>query len=92
MKPLSSEAICALLRGMNGAVALIVFTWRELVFPDPVVDLSIFKYPMFTVTVVLTVMLSFAQYGANLLNPIFLQEYMGYTAWKAGLALAPDDG
>ncbi len=70
-------------------VALSIFTWRELVFPDPVVDLSIFKYPMFTVTVVLTVMLSFAQYGANLLNPIFLQEYMGYTAWKAGLALAP---
>jgi DHA2 family multidrug resistance protein len=71
------------------AIAMIIFTWRELVFPDPVVDLSIFKYPMFTVTVVLTVMLSFAQYGANLLNPIFLQEYMGYTAWKAGLALAP---
>jgi DHA2 family multidrug resistance protein len=70
-------------------VALIIFTWRELTFPDPVVDLSIFKYPMFTVTVILTVMLSFAQYGANLLNPIFLQEYMGYTAWKAGLALAP---
>jgi DHA2 family multidrug resistance protein len=71
------------------AIALIIFTWRELTFPDPVVDLSIFKYPMFTVTVILTVMLSFAQYGANLLNPIFLQEYMGYTAWKAGLALAP---
>jgi MFS transporter, DHA2 family, multidrug resistance protein len=70
-------------------IALAIFTWRELTFPDPVVDLSIFKYPMFTVTVVLTVMLSFAQYGANLLNPIFLQEYMGYTAWKAGLALAP---
>ena len=47
------------------------------------------RNPMFTVAVVLTVMLSFAQYGANLLNPIFLQEYMGYTAWRAGLTLAP---
>ncbi len=70
-------------------IALLIFTWQELRFPDPVVDLRIFKYPMFTVTVVLTVMLSFAQYGASLLNPIFLQEFMGYTAWKAGLALAP---
>ena len=28
-------------------------------------------------------------YGTGLLNPIFLQEFMGYTAWKAGLVLAP---
>jgi len=70
-------------------VAFLIFTWQELRFPDPVVDLRIFKHSMFTVTVILTVMLSFAQYGASLLNPIFLQEFMGYTAWKAGLALAP---
>jgi MFS transporter, DHA2 family, multidrug resistance protein len=70
-------------------IALLIFTWQELRFADPVVDLRMFKYPMFTVTVLLTVMLSFAQYGASLLNPIFLQEYMDYTAWRAGLALAP---
>ena len=35
----------------------------------------------------LVMVLSFAFYGANLLNPIFLQEYMGYSAWNAGLAL-----
>ena len=28
-------------------------------------------------------------FGTNLLNPVFLQEFMGYTAWKAGLVLAP---
>jgi len=70
-------------------VALLIFIWQELTFADPIIDLRMFKYPMFTVTVVLTVMLSFAQYGASLLNPIFLQEFMGYTAWRAGLALAP---
>jgi MFS transporter, DHA2 family, multidrug resistance protein len=70
-------------------IALLIFTWQELHFSDPVVDLRMLKIPMFTVTVLLTVMLSFAQYGASLLNPIFLQEYMGYTAWRAGLALAP---
>jgi MFS transporter, DHA2 family, multidrug resistance protein len=70
-------------------ITLCIFTWRELHFPDPVVDLRIFKRPMFTIVTLLTVMLSFAQYGANLLNPIFLQEFMGYTAWRAGLALAP---
>ena len=70
-------------------ITLAFFTWRELQVPDPVVDLRIFERPMFTIVTLLTVMLSFAQYGANLLNPIFLQEFMGYTAWRAGLALAP---
>jgi len=70
-------------------IAFAVFTWRELHFPDPVVDLRIFANSGFTLAVLLTVMLSFAQFGANLLNPIFLQEYMGYSAWRAGLTLAP---
>ena len=35
------------------------------------------------------VAMSFALYGTGLLNPIFLQELMGYTAWRAGLVLAP---
>ena len=45
--------------------------------------------PMFAAVVVLVVVFSFAVYGANLLNPIFLQEYMGYSAWNAGLTLSP---
>ncbi|MGH7948434.1 MAG: MFS transporter, partial [Candidatus Binataceae bacterium] len=33
--------------------------------------------------------MSFALYGTGLLNPVFLQEFMGYDAWRAGLTLAP---
>ena len=69
--------------------AFAIFTWWELRFSDPVVDLRMFAKSGFTMAVLLTVMLSFAQYGASLLNPIFLQEFMGYSAWRAGLALAP---
>ena len=28
-------------------------------------------------------------FGTNLLNPLFLQNLMGYNAWRAGLAVAP---
>ena len=38
---------------------------------------------------VLIVAMSSVLYGTGLLMPIFLQEFMGYTAWKAGLVLAP---
>ncbi len=69
--------------------AMVIFTWRELTFPDPVVDVRILFNPTFAAVVTLVVVFSFAVYGANLLNPIFLQEYLGYTAMKAGLTLSP---
>ena len=39
---------------------------------------------MFTLSVGLIVAMSFALFGTGLLNPIFLQEFMGYTAWRRG--------
>ncbi len=69
--------------------ALAIFTWRELTFHDPVVDVRILLNPTFAAVVTLVVVFSFAVYGANLLNPIFLQEYLGYTAMTAGLTLSP---
>jgi DHA2 family multidrug resistance protein len=68
------------------AILLIV---RELRFSEPVIDLRIFKRSSFTLAVILVVAMSFTLYGTGLLNPIFLQEFMGYNAMKAGLVLAP---
>jgi DHA2 family multidrug resistance protein len=70
-----------------GAFAMLVF--HELRFTEPILDLRILKIPAFSFSVSLIVAMSFALYGTGLLNPIFLQELMGYTAWKAGLVLAP---
>ncbi len=70
-------------------ICLVGLTINELRIPEPILDLSILKIPVFTMSVLMTVAMSFALYGTGLLNPIFLQEVMGYTAWKAGLVLAP---
>jgi DHA2 family multidrug resistance protein len=56
---------------------------------DPILDLRMLRIPLFTTAVSLCVVLSFVLFGTGLLNPIFLQEFMGYTAWRAGLVLAP---
>ena len=56
---------------------------------DPILDLRILKIKVFSVGLVLIVAMSSVLYGTGLLMPIFLQEFMGYTAWKAGLVLAP---
>jgi DHA2 family multidrug resistance protein len=71
------------------AAAFVTLIIHELRFPEPILDLRIMAIPAFDLSVTLIVAMSFALYGTGLLNPIFLQELMGYTAWRAGLVLAP---
>jgi MFS transporter, DHA2 family, multidrug resistance protein len=71
------------------AGALVWLVLHELRFSEPILDLTILKIPVFSFSVSLIVAMSFALYGTGLLNPIFLQELLGYNAWKAGLVLAP---
>jgi DHA2 family multidrug resistance protein len=70
-------------------IALAVLVYHELHTEDPVVDLSILENMNFTLPVVLIIFLTFTLYGTAILNPIFLQETLGYTASKAGLVMAP---
>jgi DHA2 family multidrug resistance protein len=82
----SAWVTCATAGSITAAILLV---WRELTFPDPIVDLRILRIPTFTIAIILMVLLSFMLFGSVLLSPIFLQEFMGYSAWQAGLALAP---
>ncbi|MGH7934952.1 MAG: DHA2 family efflux MFS transporter permease subunit, partial [Candidatus Binataceae bacterium] len=68
--------------------SFIVLTLYELRFPEPILQLRLFKIPEFTVSVLMVTVMMSALYGVNLMNPLFLQELMGYDAWQAGLAVA----
>jgi DHA2 family multidrug resistance protein len=76
---------CTLLAA--GALALLIY--NELRTPEPIVDLTILADRRFTLPVTLIIFLTFTLYGTGILNPIFLQELLGYTASKAGLVMAP---
>jgi DHA2 family multidrug resistance protein len=69
--------------------ATLLLVFRELRVADPIVELRFLKIRQFAGAVFGVVMLSFILFGTGILNPIFLQEFLGYTAWKAGLVLAP---
>ena len=71
------------------ALALLTLVVNELLFPQPIIDLRILKDRVFALTVLLMVVLSATLWGTGLLMPIFLQELMGYTAWRAGLMMVP---
>src|SRR5215471_566574 len=71
------------------ALSFVLLALQEVSFADPIVDLRIFKERTFDIAVVLQVAMSFVLFGTILLSPLFLQELMGYSAWKAGLILTP---
>jgi DHA2 family multidrug resistance protein len=68
-----------------GFLTFLIWEWYE---ENPVVDLHVFRHRGFSVSV-LTISLAFAAFfGVNVLTPLWLQNFMGYTATKAGLATA----
>jgi MFS transporter, DHA2 family, multidrug resistance protein len=71
------------------ALSFVLLALREVSFAEPILDLRIFKQRAFDVAIVLQVAMSFVLFGTILLGPLFLQELMGYSAWKAGLMLTP---
>jgi MFS transporter, DHA2 family, multidrug resistance protein len=69
--------------------SMIALIFHELNFPEPIIELHTLKVRQFSSAVVVVVLLSFILFGSGFLNPIFLQEFMGYTAWRAGLVMLP---
>ncbi len=70
-------------------VGLTAFVWRELTTPHPAVDLRILRNISFSSATALGGVLGVALMGSLFLLPLFLQNLLGYTAVKSGLALMP---
>jgi len=71
---------------LSAFVVLIVHEWRT---PNPILQVKLITNRSFAIPTMLLIILTFTAYGMQILNPVFLQELLGYTAWKAGLAMAP---
>ena len=83
----SSPLILAL--AAIAVIALAVFLLWELTDDHPVVDLTLFKKRNFAFGV-LSLSVAYALFFGNVvLLPLWLQQFMGYTATDAGMALAP---
>lgn len=81
-----SREICTLaVVAIVGFAAFLIWEFTER---HPIVDLRVFRHRGFTASVV-TISIGYgAMFGANVLTPMWLQSYMGYTATWAGLTTA----
>jgi MFS transporter, DHA2 family, lincomycin resistance protein len=72
-----------------GMISLILFTWRQLKIKDPLLDLRTFKYNIFRLSTIIMIIVMMAMFSAMMLLPIFLQNALGYSPFKAGLLMLP---
>src|SRR5262249_7337714 len=69
-------------------IGFLAFLAWELTDNNPVVDLRVFRHRGFTAAV-FTLSLGYgSMFGANVLPPLWLQSYMGYTSTWAGMTTA----
>lgn len=70
------------------AIGFAAFLIWELTHEDPVVDLRVFRHRGYSMSLVTLVLAFGAFFGINVLTPLWLQNFMGYTATWSGLAVA----
>jgi MFS transporter, DHA2 family, multidrug resistance protein len=70
-------------------VALIAVGFWEWHHENPIIDLHLFKDRSFAVGNMMMFMVGFALLSSTVLIPQFVQDLLGYTAERAGLALMP---
>jgi MFS transporter, DHA2 family, multidrug resistance protein len=70
------------------AIGMIAFVIWELGEKHPIVNLRVFRHRGFTTAVIVIAAGFGAMFAANVLTPLWLQSYMGYTSTWAGLATA----
>ncbi|MCV9886733.1 DHA2 family efflux MFS transporter permease subunit [Metabacillus halosaccharovorans] len=72
-----------------GAVSLLFFTIRQLKMEQPVLNLRAFKYPMFTIGLLLVVVCMMVILSSMILLPLYLQTSLSLSTFAAGLLLLP---
>jgi DHA2 family multidrug resistance protein len=70
------------------AIGFIFFLWRESSVDHPIVDLQLFKKRNFAMTQIVLFAVGASLYSTTVLIPQFLQQIMGYTAERAGMAIS----
>jgi EmrB/QacA subfamily drug resistance transporter len=72
-----------------GAISLLVSIVRQLKQEKPMLNYRIFKYPMFALSSVISMVLTMAMFSGMLLLPIYVQTVRGISPFDAGLMMLP---
>jgi DHA2 family multidrug resistance protein len=83
----SSRFIVTMATG--AAIGIALFVWRELSTEHPAVDLRVLRHRSLLAGSMYSLVLGMGLYGVMFAVPIFVQNYLHFTATQAGLLLMP---
>jgi DHA2 family lincomycin resistance protein-like MFS transporter len=83
---MSANVLTAIIVGVIGVV---LFVLRQLKLEEPIMDLRVFRYPMYTHAVILFLIIIMAMFASEIILPIYMQGPLALSAATAGLVLLP---
>jgi DHA2 family lincomycin resistance protein-like MFS transporter len=72
-----------------GVLSIIVFAMRQLSLEHPLLNLHVFKYPFFTIGIIINVFNVMVVFAVVILLPMYLQNALGSTSFIASLVMLP---
>lgn len=72
-----------------GLIALVMFSFRQFKMEKPMINLRVFRYPMFTLGLLVVFIAFMVILSSAILLPLYLQTGLGLAAFTAGLILLP---
>src|SRR5690625_832883 len=70
-------------------ISLILFSFRQLKLEEPVLNIRVFKFPMYSLGVIMFVIIIMAMFASEIILPIYMQGPLALAAATAGLVLLP---
>lgn len=77
------------LMAVASVIGIALFIWRELTTEHPAVDLRVLRYPSMVGGSLYSAVLGMGLYGIMFAIPVFVQDYLHYTALQSGQLLVP---
>src|SRR5699024_6070633 len=68
-----------------GAVALVIFIFRQMKMPDPMLDFGIYKYPMFALSSAISITISASMFSGMILTPLYVQTIRDISPFFSGI-------
>lgn len=72
-----------------GGIAIILFAIRQFKIDEPLMDLRVFKLPMFSHAVIMFIIIVMTMFASELILPVFMQGPMALAPAAAGMLLLP---
>ncbi|MFF2752811.1 MDR family MFS transporter [Psychrobacillus sp. NPDC058041] len=72
-----------------GFISIILFVWRQLKVEEPLLNVRIYKHPMFALSSVISIVVSAAMFSGMILTPLYVQTIRGISPFHSGLLMLP---